>query len=343
VAGLINPLYGTYASHGYFSGLPGDTQIISTQGELPGGDPTLIEYPLGAGKAVLSAQTLEIAWVYGWSGGHILDNMPLYLAAQPWAQSAPWALTPGDGMKTVYGEFRNGAGLWSAVYTDTIILDTQLPSSSASSPAYDNGGEILVAWTSADAGPSGLSSTALWYRLDSGPWTDSLLTQAGASGSFSFPPPGGTNGRYSFATVAADQAGNSEPPPSGDGDTATVYDTQAPSAAATCLPQASELFFDVNWNGSDALSGVATYDIQYRLGSGGAWTDWTGLIGTTQTSATFGPTSPVTVERDQTYYFRSRAHDNAGNVSSYAPTGDCSTYVELLHLYLPHALRNSSQ
>jgi hypothetical protein len=302
---------------------------------VPGGNSNLIEYPLGAGKVVASGQTLEYGWPRGQAAGRILENMLPYLAGQPWAASTPWELTPGDGTKTVYGEFRNGAGLWSGGFTDTIILDTQLPSSSASSPVYDNGGDITVDWTASDAGPSGLSSTALWYRLDEGQWTNTLLTQSGASGSFSFTPPGENNGTYYFATVAADTAGNFEGGPSGDGDASTIYDTQAPTAAATCLPQSAKLFFDVNWSGSDALSGIATYDVQYRLGSSGAWTDWPGLSGTTQISATFGPDTPVTVERNQTYYFRARANDNAGNVGIFASTGDCSAYVGRMIPYLP--------
>ena len=47
-----------------------------------------------------------------------------------------WALSPGDGVKTVYVEYKNGAGL-SATFSATIILDTTPPEIIVSSP-YQN-------------------------------------------------------------------------------------------------------------------------------------------------------------------------------------------------------------
>ena len=239
VAGLSNPFYGSWASHGYFTDLPGGSLTISSEGSIPGGEPTLVEYALGAGSVIASGQTMEYSWKISQESGRILENMLPYLTEHTsWVTATAWTLTPGDGEKTVYGQFNNGGGLWSAAYTDTIVLDTQLPSSGAS-----------------------------------------------------------------------------------------------------CDPQTSELSFQVSWSGSDTLSGVAAYDVQYRLGSDGTWTDWPGLTGTTQTSAIFGPDDPVTVWRDRTYYFRVRAHDNAGNIEGYEPAGDCSIYIELIGVYLPVVVR----
>jgi hypothetical protein len=90
----------------------------------------------------------------------------------------------------------------------------------------------------------------------------------------------------------------------------------------------------VSWSGNDGTAGVADYDVQYRVGGSGSWTDW--KTGTTDTSAVFGPSSPVTVQRDQTYFFRVRARDNAGNVSAYpGGNGDASTRVGEFKTYLP--------
>jgi len=41
---------------------------------------------------------------------------------ETYATSKPWTLTAGDGSKTVYVQFRNGAGLDSASYSDSITL-----------------------------------------------------------------------------------------------------------------------------------------------------------------------------------------------------------------------------
>ena len=47
----------------------------------------------------------------------------------------PWTLAIGDGIKTVYAMFRDNAGNWSNVYSDTILLETVSPSTTASPAA----------------------------------------------------------------------------------------------------------------------------------------------------------------------------------------------------------------
>jgi hypothetical protein len=76
------------------------------------------------------------------------------------------------------------------------------------------------------------------------------------------------------------------------------------------------------WNSSDNLSGIQNYDVQYRDGSGGAWTNL--LTSTTDLSYRF------VGEDGHTYYFRSRARDFAGNLSSYAVgDGDVQYTVQI--------------
>lgn len=47
-----------------------------------------------------------------------------YAGAVAFATSAAWTLTSGDGVKTVHVQFRDGAGNWSAAFTDAITLNT---------------------------------------------------------------------------------------------------------------------------------------------------------------------------------------------------------------------------
>lgn len=64
----------------------------------------------------------------------------------------------------------------------------------------------------------------------------------------------------------------------------------------------------VTWSATDTVSGVSSYDLQVSL-NGGGWTDW--LHAVTFTSGTyFGTTG-------NTYAFRVRARDGAGNVSDW--------------------------
>ena len=116
---------------------------------------------------------------------------------------------------------------------------------------------------------------------------------------------------------------------------AITVDTVAPVSTASSPASTNRLSFSVSWSATDGASGVTTYDVQYRVGTGGTWTDW--LTGTTATTATFGATTPIPVVRDQTYYFRVRAHDAAGNVETYVGgDGHTHTYVEEVYpIFLP--------
>jgi len=80
--------------------------------------------------------------------------------------------------------------------------------------------------------------------------------------------------------------------------------------------------FYVQWSGSDNLSGIASYDVQYRDGPNGTWTDL--LTDTTETIYRF------VGEDGHTYYFRARARDLAGNQSAYADgDGDAQYTVDI--------------
>ncbi len=98
-------------------------------------------------------------------------------------------------------------------------------------------------------------------------------------------------------------------------------DILAPTSYVKALPEYSRASgFMVNWEGTDlGLSGISNYDIQYRDGLDGAWIDW--QIKQVNTSAVFSGTVR------NTYYFRSRAHDDAGNIEQWPedPLGDAAT------------------
>ena len=103
-------------------------------------------------------------------------------------------------------------------------------------------------------------------------------------------------------------------------------DMEAPSSNVAALPAyQTEDSFSVFWDGADpGGSGIANYDVQYRDGTGGLWTDW--LLYTEQTDARF-----VGVQDGHTYYFRSRARDHAGNLEGWPtnPDYDAFTTVDL--------------
>ena len=142
-------------------------------------------------------------------------------------------------------------------------------------------------------------------------------------------------GLHRFAVTSVDRFGNLAPTNTdqeGDAPYTTFYvDTQAPvSAVRPLVAEQTAPTFTVSWSGTDALSGIASYDIQFRLGECETWITW--LSGTTATSADFR--APV----GGTYSFRSVARDRAGNVEAeLLGDGDASTiYVAPVHrTYLP--------
>ncbi|MBK7915823.1 MAG: N-acetylmuramoyl-L-alanine amidase [Chloroflexi bacterium] len=87
-------------------------------------------------------------------------------------------------------------------------------------------------------------------------------------------------------------------------------DTTPPTSAVTALTHhVAAGYFDVAWEGADAVSGVAGYTVQYR--AEGA-VDWSTLVThTLATTAVFTPTNPSTL-----YWFRSQAVDIAGNTQT---------------------------
>ena len=102
-------------------------------------------------------------------------------------------------------------------------------------------------------------------------------------------------------------------------------DTTAPTATISFLPLYTTLTtFPVSWLGKDDPdgTGVATYDLQYKISGEGDWHDW--LLNTSLTSASF------TGENGKLYFFRVRASDRAGNTGNYTLNEQAATRLDAL-------------
>jgi len=183
-----------------------------------------------------------------------------------------------------------------------------------------SGSTFPVSWSGSDAGGAGLRSYDVEYRDgEGGAWTTWLGDTPQTTAAFS-----GQDGHtYYFRCRARDYAFNVEPYPA-DAEAFTTVDATPPSSAASSPEYAPSPAFPVSWSGSDAVSGIASYDVQVRDGDG-PWSDW--LTGTTETSALF------VGEPGHTYYFRCRARDHAGNLEAYpGGDGDSHTHTPLYSL-----------
>jgi hypothetical protein len=112
-----------------------------------------------------------------------------------------WALSTGDGTKTVYYQIRDNAGLVSATHSDTIILDTVPPAVSITDPTsgYESKSSALtITWSGSDE-TSGISHYEI--GLDEKP-----LNDVGTDTTYALT--GLADGTHTFYVVATDKAGN---------------------------------------------------------------------------------------------------------------------------------------
>ena len=97
-----------------------------------------------------------------------------YGAWVPFDATAPYTLPSGDGSKTVFVEYRNGAGAVSAAASHSIILETTPPTiTKAPAPSFKTGHlgttsvPISITWSGTDA-TSGISHYDLEESVDGG-------------------------------------------------------------------------------------------------------------------------------------------------------------------------------
>jgi hypothetical protein len=127
----------------------------------------------------------------------------------PFTATSSFTLPSGDGSKTVFVQYRNGAGAISATASDAITLDTTKPTILMSpAPSFKKvqlgttAVPILITWSGADAG-SGVNHYDFEESIDGGAFT--LLSQPTGTSATVNLNPGHT---YKFEVRPTDNAGN---------------------------------------------------------------------------------------------------------------------------------------
>lgn len=151
------------------------------------------------------------------------NNGTDWSAWENYATTKAWTLAGGDGTKTVYVKYKNNAGMDSAAYTDTIILETTAPTVNISSPSFSEVRSFTVVWTGTDSG-SGVASYDVQYKVDDGgTWTPWLTGTAITSQIFGpIDPVTVERGHtYYFRVRGTDNAGNTGVFPGRNGQSST--------------------------------------------------------------------------------------------------------------------------
>jgi hypothetical protein len=209
---------------------------------------------------------------------------------EPYVSTKAWTLPAGDGAKIVYAKFKDRADNVSQPVSAAIVLDQTSPTGSVAinnGAAYTTNRTITLALAASDSG-TGVRQMYLSDGVTSSGWISHTTSTA-----WTF---AGGDGNKSITARFRDAAGNL----SALATATIVLDTLPPSATVSPLSsyQVSPTF-PVTLSGTDATSGVASYDVEFRDGVSGAWTGW--LTGTTVTTASF------TGQDGHTYNFRARA------------------------------------
>jgi hypothetical protein len=234
----------------------------------------------------------------------------------PYNSTIVWQLNGGDGKHIVYVKFQDGAEHESLVVNNSIILDTIAPSIKTkinSEAIYTNSTTITLSLIATDN-----------YRLETVDisedplFSGSLQERYISTINYSLSPIDGLKTVYIRAT---DAAGNTGPA----NITRIILDTTQPVSSLSQLPPDTEnSSITVGWNGTDQISGIKWFDLQYKDGNG-PWTDW--LQHSTRSSSIFS------VQPGHNYSFRVRALDNAGNQQDYPL--EAGTTIVVRQKYLP--------
>ena len=226
-----------------------------------------------------------------------------FSAAEAYATSKSWALTSGDGTKTVYVQYRDAAGNWSTAATDTIVLDTTAPSTSAITATVVTSSSVTITWTTnepstsqVDYGPT--TSYGSTTPLNSTLVTAHSVTLIGLT----------SNATYNFRVHSSDALANEAV----SANATFIIDTAAPSIPIGLTATAiSSTQINLSWAAS--TDNVAVTGYQVLRG---------GIVIATVANTSYSNTG---LTAGTNYVYTVKAVDAAGNASAKSASANATT------------------
>lgn len=204
------------------------------------------------------------------------------------------------------------------VVTYDVIVDTTPPTSTMAALPQWSQAQFNVSWSGTDnPGGTGIRHFDVQVRENGGGWQNWQTATTNTSATFT-----GQNGiLYEFRVRAVDRANNFEAFPNNP-QASTRVDTIPPTSSMNPLPQYTFTpNFTVSWTGTDNLSSIAHYDVEFQI-NGGPWQPLTSV--TTQSSHTIS-----NAQVGSEYGFRVRAVDRAGNVQPFPNGAQAQTTISV--------------
>jgi hypothetical protein len=230
-----------------------------------------------------------------------------YSPADPYGAAKTWTLSSGSGTKTVYAQFMDAAGNWSASATDTIILDVAAPTLSGVTASNIQTDSAIITWTTDEPATSqvefgpGTAFTSVTTVESTLVTAHTVVVSGLASGT-----------AYVYRVHSRDAVSNESIGPTNSFTTLTPADTAPPSVpggvSATAM---STTTIAVSWLASADDVAVAGYEV-FRGGTRVA----------TVTTTSY---SDVNLLPSTTYSYTVSAFDAANNHSAPSGAGAATT------------------
>jgi chitodextrinase len=234
-----------------------------------------------------------------------------YQAAEAYATTKAWTLSTGAGTKTVYVQYKDALGNWSAGLTATIVLDTTAPTISGVSSSNITDQSARVAWTTSEP-----STSQVEFGLTIGYGTVTTLDAALVTSHSVLIPNLTASTQYNYRVRSSDAAGNERVGSNNSLTTAAgPPDTVNPSAPDNVAAGAvSATRIDLAWSAATDNVKVSGYKI-FRNAS---------QVGTSaSTSFSDSTLTPLT-----SYSYTVSAFDAAGNNSTPSNPANATTLAD---------------